>query len=106
MGDGGSTFEPPFLFLERGGEQVKTEATVVVPKIYAVKRIPPEPHQRMFLPELHVGMRLWCHGNRRSSLGNYIGTFSETYEHGGMISPRSGSFNLLMEYVEPDPSWH
>lgn len=75
--------------------------TVMTPKVYELKTIPPEPHQRMFLPLLTEGMRLWFHGSRRSSLGGYIGTFSELWDSGGWIGPKSQEFEMLMEYVTP-----
>jgi len=52
---------------------------------------------------LDAGTILWQHGNRPSALGGYIGTFSETYTHSGgsAISPKSGSFQLKTEHVEP-----
>jgi hypothetical protein len=75
--------------------------TIKSPHVYRVVQVPPDPHQRMFLPDLKVGMLLWLNGNRRSSLGSYIGRFSPVYEHRGYYMPRNGVFEMLMEYVEP-----
>lgn len=52
---------------------------------------------------LPAGTILWQHGNRKSSVSGYIGTFSETYTHTGgtMISPKSGRFEMKTEHVEP-----
>lgn len=81
-------------------------STITQPKVYELSTIPPEPHQRMFLPELFIGKLLWLHSSRRSSVGGYIGTFSETYRHGNRISPKSGEFQMLMEYVNPCQEFH
>ncbi len=55
---------------------------------------------------LEAGTVVWLHGNRRSSLDGYIGTFSETYRHPGqtgpsdVYSPKDGRFHFHMENVE------
>lgn len=79
--------------------------TVVAPNIHRLVIIPPDPHQRMFMPELTVGMLLWLHHSRKSSLGGYIGTFSEVWQEAGWVGPKSNRFSLLMEYVEADTAW-
>jgi len=56
----------------------------------------------MFLPSLTVGMLLWMHGSRRSSLGGYIGTFSECWTDGGYTGPKGKTFEMLTEYVSAD----
>jgi len=70
--------------------------------LYRLAELPPDPHQRMFLPSLTVGMLLWMHGSRRSSLGGYIGTFSECWTDGGYTGPKGKTFEMLTEYVSAD----
>lgn len=57
-----------------------------------------------------VGEVVWCHGNRKSSLGGYIGRFCKTYPHknkaGEIVgySPRgTGEFTANMDALEEIP---
>jgi len=74
-------------------------ADIAASTLRRVVKIPPEPHQRMFMPRIAIGDVLWLHGSRRSSLGGYIGQFSKTYSHYGGISPRGEVFTMLTEYT-------
>lgn len=49
---------------------------------------------------LKAGTILWLHGNRSSSLGGSIGTFSKTYEQALGTSPCDGTFTLKLSSVE------
>jgi hypothetical protein len=73
--------------------------TIKTTRLRRVETLPPEPHQRIGLPKLEVGDILWCHAERRSSLGGHIGTYSKTYRHWGGISPKGGDFTMLREYT-------
>lgn len=72
-------------------------ATIYVPKLY--RRIGSD-------------KVLWCHGNRRSSLGGYIGRFTDTYEHRGANGGSTGIYSpnctgeqfIPMDQVEPLPN--
>jgi len=75
------------------------DTTVRTTKLRRLEMLPPEPHQRMFLPKIAVGDILWCHAERRSSLGGYVGTYSKTYRHWGGISPTGMEFQMLREYT-------
>lgn len=53
------------------------------------------------MKDIEPGAILWLHGSRPSTLGGYIGTFSETYVQMNGHSPRAGTFTMSLEHVEP-----
>lgn len=80
-----------------------TAHTVRATKVFELVTIPPDAHQRMFIPKeaLVIGAKLWLHKSRISSLGSSIGTFSVAWKDGGWIGPKAQTFTMLTEYARP-----
>ena len=73
--------------------------TIQPSPLRVLAKLPPDPHQRMFLPDLKVGEILFLVSSRRTSLGNYLGTFQQTIYHRGAFYPKGETFQMLTEYV-------
>ena len=77
-------------------------STVTITRLYRLESSnPPMRHVDGPSRDLKPGAVLWCHGSRRSTLGGYIGIYSEAYRHFGGWSPRAGRFEMKTEHVSP-----
>lgn len=71
-------------------------------RLYRLKdELPHEEFVAARVAGIEPGKTYWMEGSRPSSLGGFIGTFRDTYEHSLGVSPGSREFrNIPTRYME------